>query len=380
MSNNFYSNILPFAGNGLYVHVPFCLSKCDYCGFYSVLPEPGLIDKYLQRLAEEAVARLADCKPDFKTVFIGGGNPTALGVENLRQLVNTLQPLLHDYSAIQEWTFESNPETLTPEIVDFLGTLPKIRLSMGIQRLSDRELGVLGRRADIDSVYRALDMAFASLQNIGGDFIMGVPGCNSLAEDLGRLLEKFPFKHVSSYFLTVEEDTPMQRYISSGQMPDPGDVDAAELFEIRDVLAGSGFEHYEISNYARPGWRCLHNLNYWQPGSYSGLGPSAVSTFGGTRLTNPADIKRWLAGEAPAVEQLSPTERRNEYLMLRLRLLVEGLDIAGLERRFGAQDSEFYQSLVEQIDNGRLIRDENRVRLTDQGIAVADEVMASLFI
>ena len=380
MSHEFLNKILPFAGNGLYVHVPFCLSKCDYCGFYSVVPGPSAVEDYLNRLAREAQERLENQELAFKTVFIGGGNPTSIGLDNLKRLVDVITTYLPNPLALQEWTFESNPETLTPELVDFLATLPAIRLSMGIQRLNNHELSVLGRRASIDSVYRALDIAFSRIQNVSGDFIMGVPGCPSLADDLSDLVVRYPLKHVSAYFLTVEEDTPMQRAINGGLLPDPADVDASELYEVRDALAKAGFEHYEISNYARPGFRCLHNLNYWQPGNYTGLGPAAVSTSTGVRLSNTSDLERWLAGEMPAVEQLSPVERRNEYLMLRLRLLVDGLDIASLERRFGAQDSEFYTALVEQIDSGNLLRHENQVRLSDQGLRVADEVMASLFI
>ncbi|MBU1106427.1 MAG: coproporphyrinogen III oxidase family protein [Candidatus Riflebacteria bacterium] len=380
MSRNILKENLPFAGNGLYVHVPFCLSKCDYCGFYSVVPGPSTVDNYLAHLAKEAQERLGAQELSFETVFIGGGNPTSIGLDNLKRLVDIVTTCLPNPALLQEWTFESNPETLTAEILDFFASLPAIRLSMGIQRLHDHELSILGRRARIDSVYRALDLAFSRIQNVSGDFIMGVPGCPSLADDLHHLVTKYPFKHVSAYFLTVEEDTPMQRAINGGLLPDPADVDASELYEVRDVLAAAGFEHYEISNHARSGFRCRHNLNYWEPCNYTGLGPSAVTTTDDIRLSNVADLERWLTGEIPAIEHLSPVDRRNEYLMLRLRLLIDGLDIANLERHFGAQGDEFYMTLGEHIDSGNLLRHENQVRLSDQGLQIADEVMASLFI
>ncbi|EKD84195.1 MAG: coproporphyrinogen III oxidase [uncultured bacterium] len=313
-------------------------------------------------------------------MFVGGGNPTCIGLEKLKRLVDIIMPYLPDKSALQEWTFESNPETLTGEMVDFLATLPSIRLSIGIQRLNDHELSVLGRRASMDAVNRAMDMVFSRVQNVGGDFIMGVPGCPSLAGDLHNLVEKYPFSHVSAYFLTVEENTPLQRSITSGLLPDPADIDATELYEIRDALVASGFEHYEISNYARPGFRCRHNLNYWRPGSYIGLGPAAVSSADDIRLSNVADLSRWLTNEAPALEKLSQKDRRNEHLMLRLRLLLDGLDIVDFERHFGRQADEFYTTLTGQIDSGNLLRYDNLVRLTDQGLRIADEVMASLFI
>ncbi|PKL43756.1 MAG: hypothetical protein CVV41_08285 [Candidatus Riflebacteria bacterium HGW-Riflebacteria-1] len=366
--------------SGLYVHVPFCLHKCDYCGFYSQVPGQFSIDRYLDRLSVEAAERIDLQRHVFKTVFVGGGNPTCIGLEHLKRLVDTIMSYLPDKQALQEWTFESNPETLTREMVDFLATLPSIRLSIGIQRLRDDELSVLGRRASMDSVNRALDTVFSRIKNVGGDFIMGVPGCLSLAEDLHVLVKKYPFSHISAYFLTVEANTPLQKAVASGLLPDPADIDASELYEIRDALLACGFEHYEISNYARPGLRCLHNLNYWQAGGYIGLGPAAVSSGSDTRLANVADLARWLQGKAPSLERLSQKDRRNEHLMLSLRLLRDGLDTVDFERHFGRQADEFYTTLAGHIASGNLLRYDNRVRLTDQGLRIADEIMASLFI
>ncbi len=365
---------------GLYLHVPFCLSKCDYCGFYSETPGQNSIELYLQRLAEEARARFEPATGHFKTVFVGGGNPTCIGLANLQRLVEIIRTLLPNQSLLQEWTFESNPETLTAEIADYLATLPQIRLSMGIQRLNDRELVVLGRRASMDAVYRALDTAFARLKNVGGDFILGVPGCPSLADDLHQLVTKYPFAHVSAYFLTLEENTPMQKAVSQGLLPDPADIGAEELYEVRDALAAAGFEHYEISNHARAGLACRHNLNYWSQGDYLGLGPAAVSSRDGIRLANPPDLRRWLAQEPPTIERLSLTDRRNEHLMLRLRLVQEGLDLAEFEKCFGRQSEDFYTTFARQIESGNLWREGDRIRLSDCGLRFADEVMASLFI
>jgi len=366
--------------SGLYLHVPFCLSKCDYCGFYSETPVENSIEQYLQRLAEEARARFEPATGHLKTVFVGGGNPTSIGLANLQRLVEIIRSLLPNPSLLQEWTFESNPETLTVEIADYLATLPQIRLSMGIQRLNDRELAALGRRASLDSVYRALDVTFARLKNVSGDFILGVPGCPSLADDLHQLVTRYPFAHVSAYFLTIEENTPMQKAVSQGLLSDPADIGAEELYEVRDALAAAGFEHYEISNHARAGLECRHNLNYWCQGDYLGLGPAAVSCCDGIRLANPPDLRRWLAEEPAAVERLSPADRRNEYLMLRLRLVQQGLDLADFEQCFGRQPEDFYRTLARQTATGNLWREGDKIRLSDCGLRLADEVMASLFI
>ncbi len=373
------SDTLPAAA-GLYVHVPFCFSRCDYCGFYSTIPAAGSLEQYLLRLQHESEAARA-CHPDpVKTVFIGGGNPTTLGLVGIKKMFSLLEPWLAG-SRPEEITLETNPETLTAEIVDYLAGIEGFRLSMGVQRLKDTELALLGRRARLDSVHRALDMACSRLNNVSVDLILGVPGCPSLAENLAALLQRFEIQHVSAYFLTVEDDSPLQRRILNGELPDPSETGPEELFAVRETLKNHGFEHYEISNYARPDRRCRHNLNYWLAGDYVGLGPSAVSCHTDCRTTNPADLARWLAAAPPHVEKLSPVDRRNEFVMLSLRLVADGLDLAALESRFGQQPAEFFAGLTLQIAAGNLEKHgAGRVRLTDRGLAVADSVIAGLFI
>ncbi len=364
---------------GLYVHVPFCLSRCDYCGFYSTVPVSGSVDAYLVRLAEEAVAARVGGPEAVDTVFVGGGNPTAIGLTGITRLLEIIRPFYAAKPPV-EMTFETNPETLTSEIVDLLADLPGIRLSIGVQRLADSELVLLGRHARLDAVYRSLDLACARIENIGIDLILGVPGCPSLAAAAAALLQRFDLKHVSAYFLTVEANTPLHRRIEAKELPDPSEIGPEELFELRAVLLAAGFEHYEISNYARPGRRCRHNLGYWHADDYIGIGPSAVSCRNGLRLTAPADLQRWLHSCQPQQELLSAIDRRNEFLMLSLRLLSDGLDLAQLTARFGAQPTEFFAELEHQIIQGNLEKNGECVRLTDRGLAIADHVMASLFV
>ncbi len=364
---------------GLYVHVPFCLSKCDYCGFYSTVPVAGSVDAYLTRLAEEAATTRAGSQVNVDTVFVGGGNPTAIGVAGIMRLLQIIRPF-YATKPPREMTFETNPETLNREIVELLADQRGIRLSIGVQRLADGELALLGRHARLDAVYRALDLACARIDNVGIDLILGVPGCPSLAPSAAALLQRFDLKHVSAYFLTVEADTPLQRRIEAGDLPDPSEVGPEELFELRNVLLAAGFEHYEISNYARPGRRCRHNLGYWHAENYLGIGPSAVSCRDGLRLTAPADLQRWLHAESPQRELLSITDRRNEFVMLSLRLLADGLDLAQLTSRFGTQPAEFSAELSRQLTAGNLEKNGDCLRLTDQGLAIADYVMSSLFI
>lgn len=365
---------------GLYVHVPFCFSRCDYCGFYSTIPGADSVEQYLFRLQQESEMVRAYGHGAVKTVFVGGGNPTTLGLPGIRRLFSLLEPWLTG-GWPEEITLETNPETLTAELVDYLTTIDRIRLSMGVQRLQDNELALLGRRARLDSVNRALDIACSRLNNVSIDLILGVPGCPSLADDLAILLRRFNVQHVSAYFLTVEDGSRLQRRILRGELPDPSETGPEELFAVRETLKNHGFEHYEISNYARPGRRCQHNMNYWLAGDYVGLGPSAVSCQADCRTTSPADFTSWLSAAPPHVEKLSPVDRRNEFVMLSLRLITDGLDLVILEKRFGPQPAEFVEELTRQIEAGNLERHgAGLVRLTDQGLAVADSVIAGLFI
>ncbi|GAB4281430.1 MAG: radical SAM family heme chaperone HemW [Candidatus Rifleibacteriota bacterium] len=368
-----------FTGTGLYVHVPFCASKCSYCGFYSVSANDELIGQYLDKLEKEANQRVAEVSGCVHTVFIGGGNPLTLGLSGIQRLARIIMQIVNA-DEIKEWTFEANPESLTEEIASFLADLPGIRLSMGVQRLKDSELRILGRRATMDNVYNAMELAGKRIENLGIDLILGVPDCPSIARDLAIFLDRFRVNHLSSYFLSIESNSELEKSIAAGEFSDPDECGPEELFEVSSLLQSRNFEHYEISNFALEGFRCLHNMNYWKPGNYLGLGPSAVSTQGDLRKYNVPDLKRWLNDEQPVYEQLSPVDRRNEYLMLRMRLLKDGVNVSSLERRFGPQSESFYMELQWHIEQGNIEKAGDVVRLTRKGIAFSDTIISALFI
>ncbi len=367
---------------GLYIHVPFCFSKCDYCGFYSIVPkETYFVDRYLDRLRKDIDGwfKLDYLSKKIKTVFIGGGNPTMLGLKGIRTLIEIIGDHL-DFNEIEEITFETNPETLTDDIISYFAEIPNIRLSIGIQRLQNKELELLGRNARLNSVIRALDRAFDSVDNINGDFILGVPNCSSIAPELKKIVSDYPFKHISAYFLTVEEGTVIYRKVESGKLQNPDDIGPEEMFDVAEVLRESGFEHYEISNYSKPGYRCRHNLGYWEAEDYVGFGPSAVSSINQVRYSYVSCFEQWLNGVKPEKENLTSVDLRNEYLMLHLRLLVDGLNINLFEKRFGYQKEEFYLSLNRHIQAGELVKDGDIVHLTSLGVVMANSVISDLFL
>lgn len=367
---------------GLYIHVPFCFSKCDYCSFYSIVPkETYFIDRYLDHLRKEIDRwfKLDYLSKKIKTVFIGGGNPTMLGLKGIRTLIEIIGDHL-DFNEIEEITFETNPETLTDDIISYFSEIPKIRLSIGIQRLQNNELELLGRNARINSVIRSLDRAFGSINNINGDFILGVPNCPSIAPELKKLVSDYPFKHISAYFLTVEEGTPIYRKVESGKLQNPDDIGPEEMFDVEEVLKESGFEHYEISNYSKPGYQCRHNLGYWEAEDYVGFGPSAVSCINKVRYSAVSCFEQWLNGIQPEKENLTDADLRNEYLMLHLRLLIEGLNLNLFEKRFGFQKEEFYIYLNRHIQAGELVQAGDIIHLTSLGVVMANSIISDLFL
>lgn len=366
----------------LYIHVPFCFSKCDYCGFYSIVPkESYFINRYLDYLKKniERWFKLDYIPKDIKTVFVGGGNPTMLGLKGIKELIDIISNHL-DLEQINEITFETNPETLTEDIIGYLSEIPKIRLSIGIQRLQNEELMLLGRHARTNSIIKALDYTFSAINNVSGDFILGVPNCPSIATDLQKLISDYPFKHISAYFLTLEEGTPLQKRVLEGKLQNPEDIGPEEMLEVEEVLNKNGFEHYEISNYAKKDFRCKHNLSYWETDDYIGFGPAAVSCINNIRYSEVSNFEKWLNGFSPDKEILTKENQRNEYLMLHLRLLTDGLNLDDFEKNFGYQKEEFYKNLNHHISNGEIIQKGRTIILSSLGIIMANSVISDLFI
>lgn len=328
-----------------------------------------------------------------KTVFLGGGNPTAIGAEAFRGLMTATREI-GAWTNVEEWTIESNPETLADVAIEAdLGSLPGLRLSIGVQRFREDECRFLGRRTLANQVQSALEQAFRLTDNVGIDLILGLPGFPSLARDLEKMLAEFPLTHISAYFLSVEENTPLEKRLLAAEMAatatgtdapagggDPAGIGPEELFEVADLLGEHGFEQYEIANFARSGRACRHNLGYWQGKDYLGLGPAAVSTVMPSRWKEAEDLEAWLRGEGRTVETLSACDQWREHLMLSLRLVGKGLDLELFQEQFGQDIPEDLLSrIATEVDRGFLLRAGSGVKLSRSGIAMANQVMSRLF-
>jgi len=331
---------------GLYVHIPFCISKCYYCDFYSVVVVPELLDRYIDALLAEADSYNGG---DFDTLYIGGGTPSLLGSKRLEELVNGLSRRFN-FERIQEATIEVNPESAGRDFLATAYSLNIRRVSIGAQSLNAEELRKAGRVHDRRQVLDAVDAASGSgFTNISADVMIGLPGqtAQSLASTLDILVGA-GIKHISAYCLSIEEGTAFFRCPPADL---PGEDDQACLFESAvDFLRAHGFTHYEISNFALPGSECLHNLNYWRGGAYIGLGPAAASHTGGMRFKNAPCLERYLNAPLSTREEeerLDDGRKAGEEAMLRLRLIEEGLDLGEMA---GKYDQGAVESLKVRLD------------------------------
>lgn len=370
---------------GLYVHVPFCFHKCHYCDFYSFVDREGRTGDYLARLAHDVTWALERTAGVIDTVFIGGGTPTLLTAEELAQLVAEIRrfPLAADV----EWTVEANPETIDLAKAHVLAAAGVNRVSIGAQSFDARHLKTLERWHDPANVARAAGfLRDAGLTNFNLDLIFGIPG-QTLADwraDLERALEIGP-EHLSCYGLTYEANTAMTKRLERGEFEPCDDGLEAEMYEWTvETLRAAGFARYEVSNFARPGRECRHNLVYWRNESWWALGPSASGSIAGTRFKVMPRLGDWLArGEgqtAPVVDVEGPDVARNtsEALMLGLRL-AEGVSLE-LETRAVKLEPARGRVIAEAIAGGLLERDKiaGRLRFTARGMILANEVLVQL--
>ena len=257
----------------LYIHVPFCNSKCSYCDFFSL---ENIDFKQKKAVTDSTVEQIRYFSEKYSfrtidTVYIGGGTPTSLPPSLLEKLVYSITDLTGD--EIKEFSIEINPETVDEELLIFLEDSPITRLSIGIQSFNDKHLKILGRNCTSGKGKHALDLLKNTEKDINIDLISSIPG-QTLQESINDINEAFSFSpsHISLYSLTIEENTPIAEKINSK------DIDDEVWIKASEYLKSSGFDHYEISNFSLPGKQCLHNLNYWNMNPYIGCGPAAVST------------------------------------------------------------------------------------------------------
>ena len=366
---------------GLYMHVPFCVSKCAYCGFASYAGREADVPRYVDAVVREIGRRGQETgHPKADTIFLGGGTPSLLDESQVTRILDALKEAF-PIEADAEITCECNPGTLTMPFTRALRTAGVNRLSMGVQASQSRLLRLLGRPHDWDDVIASVEIARdAGFENINLDLMFGLP--LQTVSDVGETLEAaFALSptHVSCYSLMVEEGTPICRDIAAGKLSLPEEELDRAMYELaRQMLGANGFHQYEISNFAREGYACRHNVGCWTRVPYLGFGCAAHSFFGECRTRNPATLDGYLAGEVPETEQVSKEEARFESVMLGLRM-TRGVRDEDFTRMHGMSLREaFGEKLDGPIRDGLLKWHEGTLKLTRLGMDLQDSVLVDL--
>lgn len=365
----------------LYIHVPFCRHKCNYCSFVSYEHREADIPAYLHALAAEL--RLHANREQLQSIYFGGGTPSLLSPVQIGDILINIQRM-YPVKETAEITIEANPGTVSMEYLSAIRGVGINRLSLGIQSFNDTELVLMGRSHTGGEAWEAVRLARqAGLDNLNLDLIYGLPG-QSLP-DWQHTLDaavQVGAEHLSAYGLSLEPETPLWRAIQEKQLPaiDP-DLSADQYELTEEVLATQGYEHYEISNWARPGCECRHNLTYWRNQPYLGMGVAAHSFIKGHRLANTDNLDKYIAAfpDDPAAaramdEEISPQLELAETAIMGLRLC-DGINLDGIHIRFGVDLLEYYQQPVaEMVKAGLLERIGRQLRLTQRGRLLSNEV------
>ena len=379
---------------GLYVHIPFCTAKCGYCDFNSYAGQEHAIPNYTKTLLKDAALwREAVGDREIETVFFGGGTPSLAPVHEMAEIVDGLRGIFR-IRVDAEVSLEANPGSLTTEYLRGLRGIGFNRLSIGVQSFDDEELVSLDRihtGSQAKEAYAA--SREAGFENVNLDLIYGLPeqALSKWRENLEQALALGP-EHLSLYALTVEEGTPLARDVARGRTvaPDP-DMQADHYEWTQGRMAGAGYAHYEISNWARRGRRCRHNLVYWQHREYLGLGAGAHSYLGGTRFGMVLLPSRYgeLVNESAAAadgrmrhiasaESIAPETAMADALILGLRL-IDGVDMREFARRYGASPDDVYGRVLQEFEGyGILERTATHLRLTKRGLLLSNELFLRL--
>ena len=370
---------------GLYLHIPFCRSKCDYCDFYSLAGQDGRMDEYQKALLRHIgeSAPLAK-KSVVNSIYIGGGTPSWYGEKRLTELLSAVKKKFNVAKGA-EVTLEVNPDSVTEKMLRHLRRMGVNRISMGMQSACDAELQAVHRPHTFQQVVDGVAaVREARIRNLNLDLIYGLPGQTeeSWQDSVEKALELKP-EHLSCYGLTVEPGTPLAARVERGERLPDDDTQANLYLWTVERLAQAGYQQYEISNFAKTGFQSRHNLKYWMGRPYMGLGAAAHSDFGGCRYAFVRDLEQYIRGVlegGPLLsesEQIPPRERCSEYLMLRLRT-VHGIEEWEYRREYYMNFDPLAAKLSEYEQNGWAVRAGRRWHFTPEGFLLSNRLIGEL--
>jgi len=366
---------------GIYVHIPFCKRKCNYCDFYSVKWSDEVENRYVNALIKE-IKNCNDMKYIVDTIFIGGGTPTIIKPENMGRIIEEINnSFIVDENS--EISIEANPNTLTDGNLSIYKKIGINRLSIGVQSLNDEILRKIGRLHNSNEALEAIDRARAyGYENLNVDIMFNIPGQTILdiENTINKIIER-NVKHISFYSLKLEQGTPMYVMEKNHKiiMPEE-DVEREMYYRGRNIMEENGIMQYEISNFAEKSYECKHNLKYWMQEEYIGLGPSSHSFLNKKRFSNPSDINLYCNGAEHNIfnknieEILDDAAEIFEYIMLSLRL-TKGLNINEFKQKFSVDFNKTYQKRIDYLIKNNLLEYNNDyIKLTNRGMDISNLV------
>ncbi len=370
---------------GIYIHIPYCKSKCTYCDFYST-PQVATMEQYVHSLLCEANLRQEEvAHSPITTLYMGGGTPSVLPVELITELVNGLHELF-DLSRLEEFTIEVNPDDVSSKYITALRELGINRVSMGVQSFNDNELRAINRRHTSKQAIEAVQtIQDAGIDNVSIDLIYGLPGqsLDSWKNNVEQAIS-LNVRHISAYCLSYERGTRLWVMREQGKVQEASDeLCVAMHTTLVSKLRQAGFEHYEISNFAKPGYRSRHNSSYWNFTPYLGLGAAAHSFDGINRRFNPSSIKQYIKALSEnrtvfTMEELEWWEHHDEEVMVRLRTS-DGLDTTVIAKHYGSNASDTLLRKAQPfINQGLLNLNGTTLTLTPQGVMMSDHIIRTL--
>lgn len=374
--------------SSLYIHIPYCASKCIYCDFFSGGAKYADWDLFVRQLLAELTARKGELTDNVTTIYLGGGTPSQIPESQLKYLLENIRLILgRSLSSDAEITMEVNPEDVTIPRAHFWKNLGINRISVGIQTFNNKLLSGIGRKHSGEDAENSLHILTDIFSNVSADLIFGLPGqsCDDFMHDL-KVLTRYKTQHLSCYSLMIEEGTALHELIRQKRVTINEESISDRMYQyLVTTLSALGFDHYEISNFALPGYRSKHNSGYWSGRPYLGIGPAAHS-YDGERIrrSNPWNLKGYLRHNFEVTqfydrEVLNDEEVREEFIMLSMRTR-EGLDLREYSQKFGTKSlKKLHDAADRDISNGLLILNEDRLSLSEEGIMIADSVISNLF-
>lgn len=369
---------------GIYIHIPFCKTRCIYCGFYSTTSLERR-EEYVEKVCSELKTRKDYLRNEpIDTIYFGGGTPSQLSVLQIEKILNSIYNI-NNVRAKAEITLEANPDDLSLQFLKDIKSIGINRLSMGVQSFSDEKLRFIRRRHTSSQAKSAvLDAAKVGFSNINIDLMFGFPSqtIEEWGNDVSEAL-KLPVQHISAYSLMYDEGTLLEQMLSRGNIEEIDDELSLQMYKLLvQCLAESGYEHYEISNFCLPGYKSRHNSGYWSGVPYLGVGAGAHSYDGDSRQYNVDSLDEYMKGAVQVKEVLSREERYNEYVFTGLRTR-EGISLTELEKKFGQPLYDYcLKNAKRHIEMNNLIREKlpeaEVLKLSSEGVFISNDIMSDL--